>query len=95
MIEKRKKPSEEEIDEIVVAQAGEDSAWGTSVKVRRSKSTSLALPAELAARATFFARLHRETSLEDWLQRIIQERLDIEEAAFVGFKKELVTKHAQ
>jgi hypothetical protein len=37
--------------------------------------------------------LHREASLEDWIKRIIRERLEIEEAAFAGCKKELITKN--
>jgi hypothetical protein len=60
--------------------------------VRKSKQTSLSLPTVLATSAAFFARLHREANLEDWLNRIIWERLDIEEAAFAGFKRELVLK---
>ena len=89
---KRKNTSEEKIDEIVIARAENDSAWEKPARVGKSKQASLLLPATLAARAAFFARLHRETSLEDWLDRIIRERLDIEEAAFVGFKRELLLK---
>ena len=58
-----------------------------------SKSTSLLLPAELAARARFFARLHRQASVDDWLRHVIQERMDLEEAAFTGLKRELATVH--
>jgi hypothetical protein len=60
--------------------------------VRKSKQTSLSLPAVLATRAAFFAWLAREGNLEDWLNRIIWERLEIEEAAFAGFKRELLLK---
>ena len=95
MKSKLKFKTEEEIDRIVIAQADDESAWGAPVKVSKSKSTSLALPSDLAARAAFFARLHREASLENWLKRVIQERLDIEEAAFAGFKKELVAKNSR
>ena len=56
MKEKSKRLSEEQIDEIVVAQTEDDSAWTKPAKVRRTKSTSVALPSELAARAAFFAR---------------------------------------
>lgn len=91
---KRKIMSEEEIDRAVVARADDESAWEKPVKVRRPKSTSVTLPSALAARAAFFARLHREANLDDWLKHIIQERLDIEEAAFAGFKKELLAKDA-
>jgi len=50
------------------------------------------LPFELAARAAFFARLHREASVEEWLRRVIQERIDLEEAAFAGLKRDLAVK---
>ena len=87
---KSKVVSEAEIDEIVVAQADDDAAWEKPVRVRRPKSASVLLPAELAARAAFFARLHRQAKVEDWLRQIIQERLELEEAAFAGVKRDLV-----
>lgn len=92
---KQKVKTEEEIDRIVTVQAGDMSAWEKPVRVRRAKSTAVSLPANLAAQAAFFARLHREASLENWLNRIIRERLDIEEAAFSGFKKDLVAKNSR
>jgi len=57
--------------------------------------TSVSIPAALAAQAAFFARLHREADLSNWLKRIIQERLDIEEAAFSGSKKDLLAKNSR
>ena len=87
---KAKVLSEEEIDKIVMAQANDGSAWGKSIRVRRPKLASVSLPAELEARAAFFARLHRQAKVEDWLRQIIQERMDLEEAAFAGVKREMV-----
>jgi hypothetical protein len=84
---RRNRFSEEEIDKIVESQAEEDSAWGRPIKVRRAKSTALSLPAELAARAVFLARLHREKNLEEWLSRIIKERVELEEGAFSEAKR--------
>jgi hypothetical protein len=84
--------SEEEIDKIVVAQADDDSAWGKPIRVRKAKPASVPLSSELSTRAAFFARLHREASVEAWLRRIIQERIDLEEAAFVGLKRDLAAK---
>jgi hypothetical protein len=81
--------SEEEIDRLVIAQAGNDSAWGKPFRVRKAKSSAVSLPAELASRAAFFARLHRETSVQEWLQRIIEERIEIEEAVFAESKRDL------
>ena len=86
--------SEEEIDTIVVAQADDDSAWEKPIRVRKAKPTSLLLPSELATRAAFFARLHREVSVEDWLRRVIQERIDLEEAAFAELKRNLAAKNS-
>ena len=82
--------SEDEIDRLVVAQADDDSAWGKPISVRKSKSSAVSLPAELAARAAFFARLHREASLDKWLERIIEERINIEEAVFAESKRDLI-----
>jgi len=86
---KNKALSQEEIDKIVVAQANDNSAWEKPIRVRKAMPTTVSLPAELAARAAFFARLHREASIEDWLRRVIEERIDLEEAAFAGLKRDL------
>jgi len=88
----KKNPSEKEIDQAVVAQANDDSAWEKPVRVRRAKPTSLSIPATLAARAAFLARLHRKSSLAEWLTHIIQERVELEEAAFAGAKQNLAAK---
>ena len=86
-----KKISEEKIDDIVISQADNDSEWEEPVHVRKTKSTSLSIPAELAARAAFLAHLHKESGVEEWLMRIIRERVDLEEGAFVEAKRELIT----
>ncbi len=41
--------SPEEIDRIVIAHGDDDSAWEKPIRVRRKKSASLAIPADLAA----------------------------------------------
>ncbi len=79
------------IDRIVVSQSEDDSAWGSPVRVRRPKPAALTLPGELAARAAFLARLHRETHLERWVERIVRERVELEELAFREAKKKLAT----
>jgi len=89
--QKTKRLSEEDVDALVVAEAGVESAWSKPVKVRKTKTESLSLPSSLAARAAFFAGLHRETRLNDWIKRVIQERIDLEEAVFAGLKRELVS----
>ena len=83
--------SEKQIDEAVIAQADDDAAWESPIRVRRRR-TSLSLSADLAARAAFFARLHREMSVDEWLRRIIRERINIEEAALSRVRRELGRK---
>ena len=86
---------EPDIDQIVVARADDDATWGKPVRVRKTKTASVPLPSALATRVAFFARLHREQSMEAWIEQIIQERLDLEEAVFAGLKRDLATKHSR
>ncbi len=94
-VKRRSNLSEAEIDQIVVSQADDDSAWEKPIHVRKGKPTTLSLPADLAARAAFLARLHRKTNLEEWLTHIIEERIELEEAAFVGAKRDLARNRVQ
>ncbi|MGA9623469.1 MAG: hypothetical protein WBL65_01620 [Bryobacteraceae bacterium] len=61
--------------------AADDSAWEAPIRVKRSKPASLAIPGELAARAAFLARLHREAGVAQWVE--------LEELAFTEAKKKL------
>ena len=89
---RRKKLSQEEIDQRVVSQADDESAWEKPVRVKKIRAAPLTLPGDLAARAAFLARLHREGRVDDWLTRIIRERIELEEVAFVEAKRILATK---
>lgn len=89
----KKKVSEQEIDAIVEAQAADDSAWGKPIQVHRSRAASVSIPAELAARVAFLAQLHRERNAEDWLTRIIKERVELEEVAFLEAKREMFIRN--
>ncbi len=91
MTPSKSKLTQDQVDQFVTAQADEDSAWQKAVVVRRSKSTSLSIPAELAARAAFLARLHRESRVEKGVERIVRERVEIEESAFTAAKKTLAS----
>lgn len=88
----RKNLSEEEIDRIVVQQADNDSEWEEPIHVSKVKPASLTIPATLAARAAFLARLHRAGGLEEWLTRVIRERVELEESAFSEAKHEMSSK---
>ena len=88
----KKKPSEPEIDRIVAVQSNDESAWERPIHVRRAKPASLAIPPDLAARAAFLAQLHRTKDVDHWFTHIIQERIEMEEAAFAGVKQDLAAK---
>ncbi|GAB4299051.1 MAG: hypothetical protein Fur0025_37780 [Oscillatoriaceae cyanobacterium] len=82
--------SEAEIDEIVIAQADDDQAWEEAIEVQVHQKTEIyvEISSEIAARAAFIAKLHREPDMEAWLTRIIRERIELEEAAFFQIKRE-------
>ncbi|MBI3470139.1 MAG: hypothetical protein HY013_02130 [Candidatus Solibacter usitatus] len=81
----------EAIDRLVISQSNDDSAWETPIRVKRSKPASLSLPGGLAARAAFLARLHREAGVDKWVERVVRERVELEELAFTEAKKSLAS----
>ena len=85
--------SQAEIDKVVESLADDDSAWEPPIEVRRVKPAPLTLPAELAARAAFLAKLHKEKSIEAWLTRVIKERVEMEEVAFTEAKREMFLRN--
>ena len=87
MSSRKRSLSEEEIDKAVIAQADDDTAWEKPVRVRPAKSMALVLPSELAVRAAFCARMSRAASVGDWLRRVVQERVELEEAAFARLRR--------
>jgi len=85
---------EEDIDQIVEIQAADDAAWEDPIYVSKSIPVPLSIPADLAARAAFLARLHRETDLAEWITHIVKERVELEEAAFTRIKRDLAAKQS-
>ena len=77
--------SEEDIDQQVEAQVSDDSAWEAPVYVHQ-EAMSVAIPGDLAAKATVLARLHQAEDVEAWIVGLIQARIELEEAAFFASK---------
>jgi hypothetical protein len=84
-------PDQDEIDRLVISQSDQDSAWEAPIRVKRSRQASLSIPGELAARASFLARLHRERGVDKWVERVVRERVELEELAFAEAKKKLAS----
>ena len=82
---------QEAIDRLVIAQSDDESAWEAPIRVKKSKPASLSIPGDLAARAEFLARLHREAGVDKWAERVLRERVELEELAFAKAKKELAS----
>ena len=92
---KKKALTEEEIDNLVESQADDDEAWDEPIVVSGKRQAFLSLPAELATRAAFLAKLHKEHSTKEWLRRIITERIEFEESAFLEFKKKFASNQSR
>lgn len=75
----------------MIAHSDDESAWRAPIRVKRSEPASLSIPGDLAARAAFLASLHRETGLDRWIERVLRERVELEELAFAEVKKELAS----
>jgi hypothetical protein len=88
----RRKMTEQDIDNLVVARAGDDSAGEAPVQVRRGEPGTISIPADLAARAAFLAQVHLASGVEEWLTRVIRERIELEEVAFAEAKRDLAGK---
>jgi hypothetical protein len=88
--------NESAIDELITAQADDERAWTAPIRVRRAKpiAISLSLSPSPASQATYFARLHHERDLDSWVRRVVQERLDWEQAALAVVKRRLRKKPA-
>ncbi len=85
------KLTEQEIDDIVIADADELNQWESPVFMQPDVPTTISIPFSLAVRAQFFAGLHKKHSMEEWLQTIIQERVDFEETAYATLKQTVLS----
>src|SRR5438270_11010128 len=90
-VRQARKLTQDEVDERVIAQADDDAAWEPAVHVER-KQASIGLSGGLAQRAAFLARLHRERNLQSWVERVVRERVELEERAFTDARRELAAK---
>ena len=88
----KRKLTEEEIDKLVEEQANDYTKWNKPIKVNKEKNSSINLPNELVQRAKFLANLHKENSVDEWIQKVLKEKIELEEDAYKEAKRELVKK---
>jgi hypothetical protein len=86
-------PTPEQIDEMVTSQAGDERAWEKPIEVKLTRAGSFSIPPELAERAAFLARVHHAGGLQEWLTKVIRERIELEEGAYAAVKRELKSKN--
>jgi hypothetical protein len=58
----------------------------------RGEPGTIAIPADLAARASFLVQVHRDSGVEEWLTEVIRERIELEENSFAEVKRDLSEK---
>ena len=85
----KQKLTQAEIDEVVIAEANDLEQWEEPIFVQPEVPATLTIPVELAVRARFFAKLHKKSSMEEWLQAIVQERITFEESAYATLKQSI------
>lgn len=89
---KRRRLTDEEVDHTVISQAETEAAWEAPIEVRKARRGSFSIPRDLTERAAFLARMHRAAGPEEWLTRVVRERIELEEVAFAAVKRELSAK---
>jgi hypothetical protein len=86
---KQRKKRLTEKDDIVESQSDDDSAWGKTDTRSQGKVGDNVYPSRISGKSSLLAKLHRENDVEDWLTKIIKERVEMEEVAFSEAKRQM------
>ena len=85
---RRKKLTEEDIDELVIAEANDMVKWGKPVAVR---PTTIRFSTSVIEKAKYLAKLHNTRGYKTWLKQIVEERIKLEEELLSDIKRGLKT----
>jgi len=85
---RRKKLTEEDIDELVIAEANDMTKWGKPVAVR---PTIISFSTSVIEKAKYLAKLHNTRGYQTWLKQIVEERIKLEEELLSDIKRGLKT----
>ncbi len=84
-----KKLKDTEIDEIVIKDADDLSKWEKPIKVKAPQAIALRLSPELIQKIQNFAKIHNKNNYQNWLEKIIIERIKLEEDLLESIKSDM------
>ena len=73
-----KKLTNEQIDEIVTIESDDLSKWEEPIEVKAPQAILLRLSPELIQKIKFLATIHKTDNYQNWLEKIIKERIQLE-----------------
>ncbi len=73
-----KKLTIEQIDEIVIKESDDLSKWEEPIEVKAPQAILLRLSPELIQKIKFLATIHKTDNYQNWLEKIIKERIQLE-----------------
>jgi hypothetical protein len=86
---RKRKLTEQEIDEIVVSEANDSTKWEEPISVKPSGAALIRLSSDMIEKARYLAKLHNYHSYQTWLKRVIEDRIKTEEELLKELKQEL------
>ena len=92
---KKRRLTEEEIDEIVISEASDITKWEEPISVKPSGATSIRLSPDTIRKAKYLAKLHKYHGYQTWLKRIIDDRIKTEEEMLKELKQTLESESSR
>jgi len=86
---RKKKLTEEEIDEIVISEADDITKWEEPISVKPLGTALIRLSPDMIEKARYFAKVHNYHSYQIWLKRVIEDRIKTEEEILKELKQDL------
>lgn len=83
-----KKLTNEQIDEMVTRESDDLSKWEEPIEVNAPQAISLRLSAELIQKIKFLATIHKTDNYQNWLEKIIKERIQLEDELLDSIKSD-------
>jgi len=81
-----KKLTIEQIDEIVTKESDDLSKWEEPIEVKAPQAVLLRLSPELIQKIKFLATIHKTDNYQNWLEKIIKERIQLEDELLDSIK---------